>query len=91
MQDAFGSLDEMLDSIAGRVDAMVLVLPEDSYEAPLMASLGVGVPVYCEKPVAMSAEPLRRLERAAGEAGVTVMVSYMKRFAPAYSRAREVG
>jgi predicted dehydrogenase len=46
------------------------------------------LPVYCEKPAALDAATLARLENHRAKAGVTVMVGYMKRFAPAYERAR---
>jgi len=87
---AYDDLDRMLAEVAGDVEAIVLVLPPDGYEAPLTKCIAAGFPVYCEKPVALHAASLRRLESVRAQAGVTVMAGYMKRFAPAYQRARDL-
>lgn len=84
---AYEGIDEMLRHHRARVDAAVLVLPPDGYEEAVLACLDAGLPVYCEKPAALSTAPLRRMEERAAAAGLAVMVGYMKRFAPAYERA----
>lgn len=86
----FGGVDELLARCAGDVDACVAVLPADGYESVVNACLDAGLPVYCEKPAALDSATLLRMETRAAAAGIPVMVGYMKRFAPAYQRAREL-
>ena len=84
----FDDVDKMLAAVAGSIDAIVLILPADGYEETLVKCLSAGVPIYCEKPVALDVATLRRIEGVRMRTGTTVMVGYMKRFAPAYERAR---
>jgi predicted dehydrogenase len=83
----FDDVDKMLESVKGDIDAIILILPADSYEETLVKCLSAGIPIYCEKPVALDAATLSRIERARMKARTTVMVGYMKRFAPSYERA----
>jgi myo-inositol 2-dehydrogenase/D-chiro-inositol 1-dehydrogenase len=48
------------------------------------------LPIFVEKPSAMTAAQARRLADAAERAGVWGMVAFMKRHAPAYELAREL-
>ena len=83
----FDDVEKMLSLVVRDIEAIVMVLPADGYEQTLIKCLSVGKPIYCEKPVALSAEALRRIEKVRERSGTTVMVGYMKRFAPAYERA----
>jgi predicted dehydrogenase len=87
---AYGDVDRMLDERAAEIDAVVLVLPPESYEAPVLSCLAAGVPVFCEKPAALDVATLRRLEAAASTARLPVMVGYPRRFAGPYVRAGEL-
>jgi predicted dehydrogenase len=82
----FDDLGKMLAQIGTDIEALVLVLPADGYEQTLLQCLFTGLPVYCEKPVALDALTLRRIEDVRIKSGATIMVGYMKRFAPAYER-----
>jgi predicted dehydrogenase len=84
----YDDIETMLEQAGGELEAIVVVLPADGYEKTLLRCLSTGLAIYCEKPVALDAATLHRLEDARGKARVTVMVGYMKRFAPAYDRAR---
>lgn len=87
---AHAGVDALLAARRDDIDACVLVLPPDGYEDAVKACLEAGVAVYCEKPAALDTATLRRLEAQAQQAAVPVMVGYMKRFAPAYTRALEL-
>jgi predicted dehydrogenase len=84
----FDSVESMLAQCRAELEAIVLVLPADGYEETLMKCLPAGLPIYCEKPAALDAATLHRIEAARKSFGTTIMVGYMKRFAPAYARAR---
>src|SRR3984893_14249947 len=86
---SFDNVENMLSEVAGNIEGIVVVLPADCYEETLSKCLPAGLPVYCEKPVALDAATLRRIESVRATLGAPVMVGYMKRFAPAYERARE--
>jgi len=86
----YSSADAMLTDLDGQIDAVIMVLPPDRYEEPLNTCLERGLPVYCEKPVALELDTLVRLEENRARLNGVVMVGYMKRFAPAYRRAFEL-
>jgi predicted dehydrogenase len=70
------------------VDGVVVVVPPDQYGPLVRLCLERGLPVFVDKPGAGSAQEADDLAAHARDAGVPVMVGYMKRFAPAYRQAR---
>jgi predicted dehydrogenase len=82
---AYDDLAAMLGS--EELDGVLASLPHDQYESVIGRCVDARIPVWSEKPAAGDAESLRRLESKATDAGVPVMVGYMKRFAPAYRQA----
>jgi predicted dehydrogenase len=70
------------------LDAIVVVLPVSAYGSVVRACLERGLPVFAEKPAAGSANEAAELAECARRGGVPAMVGYMKRFAPAYRRAK---
>jgi predicted dehydrogenase len=71
------------------VDA-VLVLNSDEYHADCtIAAVGHGKHVLVEKPICLTIADAERIVRAQDQAGVQVMVAYMRRFAPAFLAAVE--
>jgi UDP-N-acetylglucosamine 3-dehydrogenase len=85
---AFDSVSEMLGSV--ELDGVVVCVPPASYAEVVIACLEAGTPVFCEKPAAASSDEARQLASLAADRGVPVVVGYMKRFAPAYRKAREI-
>lgn len=68
--------------LIGRVDAVVLSLPNHLHYPVGSEFLGAGVHVLCEKPLANSTREARRLCELAEARGVVLAVGYMKRFEP---------
>jgi predicted dehydrogenase len=69
------------------VDA-VLVLNSDEYHADcVIAACNAGKDVLVEKPMCLTMSEAEAIVRARDEAGVRVMVAYMRRFAPAFVEA----
>lgn len=62
----------------------------DAHAAPCIAAAAAGKHVLCEKPLALDAEEARRMRDAAVGSGVTHMVAFNYRFAPAVRLAREI-
>ena len=84
---AFAGAPSLIDTLRSSIDALVVVLPPDEGEDVVMAALEADLPVYTEKPLAMTSAALHRIEAVRAQRGGNVMVGYMKRFAPAYRRA----
>lgn len=84
----YNDIDTMLLELRNEIDAIIVVVPPDGYEDVVGRCLSAGLPIYCEKPASMTSSALRSIEQARAAAGTTVMVGYMKRFAPAYQRAK---
>ncbi len=89
--DRFGIPNRYLDPLemieAGGLDA-VLVLNSDEYHAECaVVALEHGLHVLVEKPMCLSPREAERVIAARDRTGLTVMVGYMRRFAPAFLEA----
>jgi predicted dehydrogenase len=70
----------------------VLVLTSGSHAPAAEAAARAGLHVFVEKPMCFSVTEGRAMVAAAGQAGVTLMVGYPKRYDPAFARfAEEAG
>ena len=75
---------------AGGIDA-VLVLNSDEYHAECVVdALDHGLHVLVEKPMCLSQREAEDVIEARDRSGATVMVGYMRRFAPAFLEAKEL-
>jgi predicted dehydrogenase len=83
---AYDDLAEMLRR--EDMEAVVACVPPRAYGAVIRECVEARLPVFAEKPGAAGAAEASDLATLSGDAGVPVMVGYMKRFAPAYGRAR---
>jgi predicted dehydrogenase len=84
----FGDPAEMI--AAGGLDC-VFVLNSDEYHAECtIAALDAGIDVLVEKPMCLSPREAREIIEARDRSGKTVMVAYMRRFAPAFVQAVEM-
>lgn len=91
--DRFGIPNRYLDARemieAGGLDA-VLVLNSDEFHAECaVLALEHGLHVLVEKPMCLSPREAERIIAARDRTGLTVMVGYMRRFAPAFMEAVE--
>ncbi len=86
--EVYLDVTEMID--AGGLDA-VLVLNSDEYHAEcVVTALEHGLHVLVEKPMCLSPREAERIIEARDRTGLTVMVGYMRRFAPAFLEAVEL-
>ncbi|HET9021820.1 MAG TPA: Gfo/Idh/MocA family oxidoreductase [Ornithinibacter sp.] len=71
------------------VDGVVIAAATAAHAELLLASAGRGIPTFCEKPIAGSAdEAVTVRDRLAGS-GVPVQIGYPRRFDPAFVAARD--
>jgi predicted dehydrogenase len=85
---AFDEVERMLEEVD--LDGVVVVVPPDQFLGVIQACIRRGVPVFTEKPAASDAAEARALAEEAADAGVPVVVGYMKRFAGGYRTAKEI-
>jgi predicted dehydrogenase len=82
----FASVEELLDG--AELDALIVATPTHLHLAPCLAALERGLAVYCEAPLAHTAEDCRELARAARASGKAFQVGYQARSNPIYALAR---
>ena len=81
---AFESADQLL---ALALDAVVIASPDPLHHEQVLAALGRGLHVFCEKPLCYSVADIDDLIAARDRAGKVLQVGYMKRFDPSYEAA----
>ncbi|HLX48981.1 MAG TPA: Gfo/Idh/MocA family oxidoreductase [Streptosporangiaceae bacterium] len=70
---------------AGDVDAVLVTAPGPAHEEFVLAAIGAGKPVFCEKPLAPTAEAcLRIMEAEMAAGGRLVQVGFMRRYDGGY-------
>lgn len=80
------SLDEVLGEGAAR--AAIIATPPSTHVELALTALEAGLDVLVEKPMALSLEEARALERAAEEAGRVLMVGHILEYHPAVVELR---
>ncbi len=83
---AYGSYDAVLAD--QEVDAVYIALPNDLHLPWTLQALAAGKHVLCEKPLALTAEEVRRMQSAERRSGLLVMEAFCHRFHPQFERAR---
>ena len=72
---------------AQELDAVVVGSPDMLHHEQVLAALGHGLHVFCEKPLCYSPYEIDDIIRARDKVGKVVQVGYMKRFDPNYQLA----
>lgn len=72
------------------IDVIDIVTPNWLHEEIALAAIAAGKHVYCEKPLALSAQGAEQMYRAAVAAGVTTLVGFNYLFNPAVAKARHL-
>ena len=79
------------EALAAAPDGVVVASSTDRHAEQLLAAAELGVPVLCEKPIALTVEDTRAAVEALDRAGAVVQVGFQRRFDPAFAAARERG
>jgi myo-inositol 2-dehydrogenase/D-chiro-inositol 1-dehydrogenase len=83
--DAAAGVDELL----GRVDAVLIATSTDTHAGLIRAGVDAGLPVFCEKPVALDLRSTRDVVAGVRAAGATVQIGFQRRFDAGYRAARK--
>jgi myo-inositol 2-dehydrogenase/D-chiro-inositol 1-dehydrogenase len=80
-------------ALAAAPDGVVVASSTEHHAEQLLAAAALGVPVLCEKPIALTVADTRAAVDALAGAGATVQVGFQRRFDPgiAAARAHDVG
>lgn len=79
---------EMLDR--ERLDAVVIVTPDQLHREMAEYALSKGLDVLCEKPMTLTLEDCRSMVRSADASGKQLMVGQIGRYTPGFLKAREL-
>lgn len=85
---AYGDWRALIDD--PDVHAVSITAPNRFHYEMAMAAIAAGKPVYCEKPLAMSADEADAMRKAALAQGVSTMVSFNNIKQPAVMLARQI-
>lgn len=93
-RDAFGDdvtvTTELADLVAAKPDAVIIMTPDDVHEQNAVDLLGAGIPVYVEKPLAITVEGADRVLAAARTHGTKLYVGHNMRHMPVVLLMREL-
>jgi myo-inositol 2-dehydrogenase / D-chiro-inositol 1-dehydrogenase len=88
IQSVFGNY---LDIIRHpEVEAVVICSPTDTHAAYIMEAAAAGKHIFCEKPVDLKIDVIRKALDAVNKAGVKLMVGFNRRFDPNFSKIRQM-
>jgi myo-inositol 2-dehydrogenase / D-chiro-inositol 1-dehydrogenase len=79
-----------VDALFKWAEAVVIASPTDTHVDYLRRAAERGVPVFCEKPIAIDLEATDRAIAAIDEANIPVQMGFMRRFDPGYRAAYEL-
>jgi len=86
---ALGFQEALADrALVGGHDAVVVAVPNSLHVAAVEAALRAGLPVLCEKPLALQAAECQRLGELAASLNLPLSVGMVRRFVPAIQAAR---
>lgn len=85
----FGDANAMIAD--SEIDAVIVCTGDEFHEQYVMAAIGAGKYVFCEKPLALKAEACRRIIEAEVKGGKQlVQVGFMRRYDAGYRQLKEV-
>jgi myo-inositol 2-dehydrogenase/D-chiro-inositol 1-dehydrogenase len=70
------------------VDAVVIVTPTPTHAHLIEIAANAGKAIWCEKPIALDLERIRRIVALVNARGVPVQIGFMRRFDPGYAAAK---
>jgi myo-inositol 2-dehydrogenase / D-chiro-inositol 1-dehydrogenase len=74
-------------ALAAGIDAVVIAAATPAHARLILAAVDVGIPVFCEKPIAFTAAESRDVVARLARSDVPVQIGYNRRFDPAYVAA----
>lgn len=72
------------------LEAVVIATPTDTHAGLVEDAAGIGLHVFCEKPLALGSKEAISAARVCDQAGVKLAVGHVVRYFPTYARIREL-
>lgn len=88
--DELGGSVSAVDKILSEVEAVVITSPTGEHAKLLIAAAEAGVPVFCEKPVALDIPTTKKVAEVVERTGTPTMIGFMRRFDQGYANARKL-
>jgi myo-inositol 2-dehydrogenase/D-chiro-inositol 1-dehydrogenase len=85
-----GATPRPVESAVGEADALVIAAATDAHPALVRAGLERGIPVFCEKPLALDLAESYRLDAEIEASGIPFQLGFQRRFDAAYREARRM-
>ncbi len=79
-----------IDDAIARADALVIAAATDAHAPLVEAGARRGLPIFCEKPIALDMAQSAHIVAAVEAAGVELQLGFQRRFDPAYREARRL-
>jgi myo-inositol 2-dehydrogenase/D-chiro-inositol 1-dehydrogenase len=85
--DVATNLDSMIE---GGVDAIAIAAPTPMHAELIIRGIDAGLPVFCEKPIALDIESTNKVVDRVRELDATVMIGFNRRFDPGFRAVHDV-
>lgn len=72
------------------IDAVVICTPTNTHYQIILDAAAAGKHIFCEKPIELSIEKIRTINRVVHKCGVQLMVGFNRRFDQNFSKVREM-
>ncbi len=80
LQRGYADYREMLAKESGNLDAVMVCTPTFLHAEHTIAAAEAGLPVFCQKPMAMNSYDCYKVMRACDAAGVSLQIGFVRRF-----------
>ncbi len=80
--------DSVSQLLSSRIDGVVVAAATPAHAALTIAAVQRGIPTFCEKPVAATADESARVAEIVARSGVPVQIGYQRRFDPAFAAVK---
>ena len=78
-----------VEDLLGRVDAVAIATSTDTHAGLIHAGVDAGLPVFCEKPIALDLASTVAVVEHVRDAGAVVQIGFQRRFDAGYQAARK--
>jgi myo-inositol 2-dehydrogenase/D-chiro-inositol 1-dehydrogenase len=82
-------IDDPHQLVSANIDALVIAAATPAHAGLIVAAVRAGIPVFCEKPVALDAAMTRGVIEQVSGSNVPVFVGFQRRFDAGYRAARD--
>lgn len=87
IEHAYGHVEELV--ARNDIQAVVIASPSKFHASATKTAAAAGKHVFCEKPPALTLEEANAALEAVAKAGVKLQIGFMRRYDPAYARAKK--